>query len=63
MRSKNSKGTEDSQGLIREAMKNPGVAEVVRIYAEYEKMILRAYPQLRLVNTPASFSTTDSKSY
>ncbi len=44
MRSKIPKGSEDSQDLIREAMKNPGVAEAVRIYSEYEKMILRGLP-------------------
>lgn len=52
----------DLDKIIKKAMEKPGIADLVRVYGQYESMteIVKAY--LNMVNTPVSFSVTDSTS-
>lgn len=51
---------DDLKIMIKEANSRPGVAEVMKVYSTYTKVVEAATPYLMLSRKP-SFSITDSK--
>jgi hypothetical protein len=49
--------------LIREAMKHPGVADVIQVYERAKDKLESVKPYLRVARTRQSFSVTDSVTY
>jgi hypothetical protein len=54
--------SQELQELIRKAMENPGVADVVRAYGEYEQVEEVARTYLDAAKMPTLFSVSDSSS-
>lgn len=48
--------------LVEKAMNHPGVADVMRIYGQYEYMLAQTRAYLEVLNPAPFFSVTDSTS-
>ena len=53
---------EELASLVEKAMKHPGVADVMRVYDQYENMLAQTRAYLQVLNPQPVFSVTDSTS-
>lgn len=52
----------DLEVLVERAMNHPGVADVLRVYGQYEDVLKLTGAYLGVLNAEPSFSVTDSTS-